>query len=59
MIEAGDNFPSKKEDNKEHPLKMFSLKGNQICGSILIGNYNVSLDLCSSLINLAKKDLDD
>lgn len=23
------------------PLKKLSLKGNQLCGSILIGNYNV------------------
>lgn len=28
----------------QQPLKKFSLKGNQLSGSILIGNYNVSLN---------------
>lgn len=28
--------------NDSPPLKKLSLKGNQLCGSILIGNYNVS-----------------
>lgn len=28
-------------DQQQQPLKKFSLKGNQLSGSILIGNYNV------------------
>ncbi|KAH8399554.1 hypothetical protein KR222_003632, partial [Zaprionus bogoriensis] len=31
------------------PLKKLSLRGNQLCGSILIGNYNVSAVRTSSL----------
>ena len=28
--------------NQLQPLQQFSLRGNQLCGSMLIGNYNVS-----------------
>lgn len=28
---------------QQKPLKTFSLKGNQLSGSILIGNYNVRI----------------
>lgn len=30
------------QPNDSAPLKKLSLKGNQLCGSILIGNYNVN-----------------
>ena len=29
------------QQQQQQPLKTFSLKGNQLSGSILIGNYNV------------------
>lgn len=37
------------EINNSEPLKKFSLKGNQLSGSILIGNYTVSTKVCNAM----------
>ncbi|KAM8715623.1 hypothetical protein ACLKA7_002642 [Drosophila subpalustris] len=43
--QMSENLP-----NDSPPLKKLSLKGNQLCGSILIGNYNylTQLEVCEN-----------